>query len=97
MDVFAAESALLRATAAEIADPARKELHAAAARVFVHGAATRIDAAAREALAAMADGDTLRTMLAALRRVLKITPINAMALRRQLADRAVAQGRYPLS
>ena len=29
----------------------------------------------------MADGDTLRTLLAALRRVLKVTPINTVVLR----------------
>ena len=37
--------------------------------------------AARSALAAMADGDTLRTLLAALRRVLKLAPVNTVALR----------------
>ena len=38
----------------------------------------RIEASARQALAAMADGDTLRTMLAALRRLLKVTPVNTV-------------------
>jgi hypothetical protein len=33
---------------------------------------------ARQALAAMAEGDTLRTMLAALRRLLKVTPVNTV-------------------
>ena len=53
-------------------------LHADAARVFVNDAAMRIEASARQALAAMVDGDTLRTMLAALRRVLKVTPVNTV-------------------
>ena len=35
----------------------------------------------------MAEGDTLRTLLAALRRLLKVTPINTVALRRKLAER----------
>ena len=49
-------------------------------------------------LAAMAEGDTLRTLLAALRRVLKATPINTVALRRTLrrCDR-VARGGYIVS
>jgi len=42
----------------------------------------------------MVDGDTLRTMIAALRRVLKITPINTTVLRRRLADEAVAKSGY---
>ena len=54
----------------------------------------RIEASARQALAAMADGDTLRTMLAALRRLFKQMPVNTAALRRRLADEAVARGGY---
>ena len=50
--------------------------------------------AARSALAAMAEGDTRRTLLAALRRVLKIAPINTVALRRRLADASVERERY---
>jgi hypothetical protein len=35
-------------------------------------------------------------MLAALRRLFKMMPINTAALRRRIADEAVAQGRYPI-
>jgi alkylation response protein AidB-like acyl-CoA dehydrogenase len=97
MEVFAAESAVLRAQAASDAARAKADLHVAAARVFVNDAALRIDASARQALAATVDGDTLRTMLAALRRLIKVTPINTVALRRRLADEAVAKGRYPFA
>jgi hypothetical protein len=62
--------------------------------VFVHEAALRVEQAARSALAAMAEGDALRALLAALRRVLPVAPVNTVALRRQLADAAVARGRY---
>ena len=41
------------------------------------------------------DGDTLRVMLAGLRRLFKQTPINTAVLRRQLADATVAKRRYP--
>ena len=43
----------------------------------------------------MADGDTLRTLLAALRRLLKVTPINTVALRRTLADAVSSRAGYP--
>jgi hypothetical protein len=33
-------------------------------------------------------------LLAALRRILKVTPVNTVALRRTLADAAVAEGKY---
>lgn len=58
--------------------------------------AQRVEQAARSALAAMAEGDTLRTLLAALRRLLKSTPVNTVVLRRQLADASVERGRYIL-
>jgi alkylation response protein AidB-like acyl-CoA dehydrogenase len=78
------------------ADPQRAALHEAAARVFVNDAAQRLEAAARSALAGMSEGDTLRTLLAALRRILKVTPINTIALRRELADAAIQKGGYIL-
>jgi alkylation response protein AidB-like acyl-CoA dehydrogenase len=97
IDVFSAESAVLRAQAAAAATAPRAALQADAARVFVNDAAMRIDASARQALAATVDGDTLRTMLAALRRLLKVAPINTVAARRRLADATVERGGYPLS
>ena len=45
-------------------------------------------------LAAMADGDTLRTQLAALRRLLKVTPVNTVVMRRRLAEATTAKGAY---
>jgi len=89
MDVFAAESAVIRAGIAG------GPLHEAAACVFVNDAAGRVELAARDGLAAMAEGDTLRTLLAALKRLMKVTPVNTVALRRRIAD-AVAERRvYP--
>ena len=93
IDVFAAESAVLRALASQRQGQAM--LHADAARVFVNDAALRIDASAKQALAATLDGDPLRTALAALRRLSKTMPINTAALRRRIADEAVARRAYP--
>ena len=93
IDVFSAESAVLRAAAQTDRTP-RGALHADAARVFVNDAAMRVDASARQALAAMTQGDTLRTMLAALRRLAKFVPIDTVTLRRRLADEAIVRGGY---
>jgi hypothetical protein len=90
IDLFAAESSVLRAEAA-----AGGPLHAAAATLAVNDAAGRIELHAREALAAMTEGDTLRTLLAALRRLSKATPVNTVALRRQLADAVCERRVYP--
>ncbi len=97
MDVFAAESAVLRADAAAAGKAPKASLHVDAARVFVSDAALRVDASARQALAATVDGDTLRTMLAALRRLVKVTPVNTVVLRRRLADETVSRGAYPFA
>jgi alkylation response protein AidB-like acyl-CoA dehydrogenase len=96
IDTFSAESAVLRAAAPteRLLRASQAALRVDAARVFVNDAAMRIDASARQALAAMAAGDPLRTMLAALRRLLKFVPIDTVILRRRLADEAVARGGY---
>jgi alkylation response protein AidB-like acyl-CoA dehydrogenase len=88
IDTFAAESAVLRAQAAGAS------LHEDAARVFVSDAALRVEATAKQVLAAIAEGDVLRTNLAALRRLLKVTPVDTVAARRRLADDAVGRGAY---
>ena len=94
MDAFVAESALLRAVQAAHDDPRRAGLHDAAARVVVGTAASRVDAASKEALAALLQGDMLRTLLAAQRRWLKSNPADLVAARRTLADQTVEGRRY---
>ena len=88
IDVFASESAVLRAGGGS-------DLHRAAARVFVNDASGRVEQAARSALAGMTEGDTLRTLQAALRRVLKPAGTNTIGLRRQIADAALERKGYP--
>ena len=96
IETYAGESALSRARQSRAVKAAAAGLHEAATRVYVHDAAARVEAAAKTALAAMADGDQLRTLLAALRRVLKPAPVNTVALRRELADAVTARGGYIL-
>ncbi len=93
MDVFAAESVVLRA--AQIPSNQSSSLGVAAAEVYVADAAGRVEIAARSALAAMAEGDNLRTLLAALRRVLKPVPVNTVARRREIADAIIERKAYP--
>ena len=89
MDVYASESVLLRAAADG------GELHLAVAQVFVNDAAGRVEIAARDALAAMAEGDMLRVLTAALKRLMKITPVNTVALRRVIEAALAERRRYP--
>ncbi len=94
IDTYAAESAMLRASAAVAAAHRLADLHVAAAATVVSEAALAVEASARRALGALADGDTLRTHLASLRRLLKPSVRPIVPLRRALADAAVARGGY---
>jgi alkylation response protein AidB-like acyl-CoA dehydrogenase len=89
--VACSESALLRASSA---GGPMAPFHVDAASIFINDAASRVEALAKQALAAMAEGDTLRTHLAALRRLLKVTPIDTVSRGRRIADETVRRGRY---
>lgn len=93
IEIFALESALLRTQrAAErgLAAEAKVEM----ARVAVHDGLGRIDALCRQILAAAEEGETLRTLLTALRRFLRYTPVDAIGLRRRIAERVLEKGGY---
>jgi hypothetical protein len=97
METYALESAVIRARKRAAAKgEAATALVEAAVKVFARDAVDRIEISARNLLAAVDEGDMLRTYLAALRRFTKREPVNSVALRRQLAEAAVAKGGYPL-
>jgi alkylation response protein AidB-like acyl-CoA dehydrogenase len=95
MDVYGMESCLRRAQKASAARSSAAGLMGEATRAFVYDAMDRVEKDARIALAACADGDTLTTQLAVLRRFAKHVPVNTIAIRRRIADAVLAQDRYP--
>jgi len=95
IDAYAMESAVLRAqkfTAAQGEEAAARRIDIA--RVFSNDAIQRVETKAKNVLAAMAEGDELRTLLAALRRFTKHTPINTVAARQRIADTMIKANRY---
>ena len=94
MDTYGAESVVLRAQRATDSNDWSAELHARAASGFVNDAAARIEVSVRSVVAAMAEGDALRTHLAMVRRLLKTIPENMVAIRRSLAEQAMQQAGY---
>ena len=94
IDTFAADTVVTRARASVEHSITTSSLQRDAAICFVNDAAMRIDTKARAALAAMTEGDELRTHLAALRRLLKVTPVNTVSIRRTLANETVKRGGY---
>jgi alkylation response protein AidB-like acyl-CoA dehydrogenase len=95
MDTYAMESAILRTKklAAAQGETAAAQ-YVEMTRVFCNDAVERIEAEAKNTLAAMAEGDELRTLLAALRRFTKMTPINTVAARQGIANAMIAANRY---
>jgi butyryl-CoA dehydrogenase len=97
METYAFESAVLRTqkrAAALGEDKAR--LQEAAVRCFAQDAMDKIENLGRRALAAIDEGDMLRTYLAALKRFSRRDVANTIALRRQVAEAVIEAGRYPL-
>jgi hypothetical protein len=89
------ESALRRSQKAASARSPLAAAMADATRSFSYDALDAIEKDARTALAATESGDTLVTLLAALRRFAKHAPLDSIALRRRVADAVLAQDRYP--
>src|SRR5271170_2952861 len=95
MDVYAMESSLRRAQKAFAKRGDATNVMCDAARAFIYDAMDRIEKEARTALAATAEGDTLITQLAVLRRFAKHAPLDTIAIRRRVAEAVLAQDRYP--
>ncbi len=93
IDAYQMETAILRAQKlAEKGDAARA---VDIAQVFCNDAIQRIEAKAKNTIAAMSEGDELRTMLAALKRFTKNNfPVNTVAARQRIADTLITANKY---
>ena len=97
MQVFALESALLRARKLSTqSQKSQTQTAHAMVKLFAADALAIVEKAARRVLAAVAEGDMLRTQLAILRRLLKHTPEDTIALSRMVAQRQLDAGGYRL-
>src|SRR5581483_9814843 len=85
MNAFAMESVWLRTR--KLANARKAEVAALMSPVFLREAMETIESAARTVLAATSEGDALRTNLAVLKRFTKFEPVNAIGLRRNIAER----------
>lgn len=92
MEVFAMESGLLRTR--RLAAAGRGANAADACAVYLRDAMARIDLASRTVMSACATGEELRQNLSCLRAYASYDPVNAIALRRQIAARLLASDRY---
>jgi len=98
IETYAMESAVLRAQKlVERSGESASSFPIAMTRVYLTQAMDKIEAAAKKVIAAVSEGDMLRTQLAILRRLAKYEPFNTIELRQQIAARVIEQGKYSLA
>jgi hypothetical protein len=96
MDAYQMETAILRAKKhAEANGEEAAGRYIDMASVFCNDAIQRIDAKAKNTIAAIAEGDEGRTLLVALKRFTKNnSPVNTIAARQRIADVMIAANTY---
>ena len=65
-------------------------------RTYLYDAADKINKAGKDAVNAFAEGDELRMMLLGLKRFTKAEPFNSKAAKRNIAEKLIGEGKYPL-
>jgi alkylation response protein AidB-like acyl-CoA dehydrogenase len=96
-EVYALESCILRAEKLRAArgDAAARQA-IAMTRYYAAKAIQTVELASRKVIAAVGEGDMLRTQMAILRRLGKHEPPNTIALGRDIARHVIGAGRYAL-
>jgi len=100
-EVFTMESAILRAEriAGKIAtngSASAAAIPVVLARLYAAGSMDTVELAARKIVSAAAEGDTLRTQMAVLRRLAKHDPADTISLRRAVSAHLVKTGKYAI-
>lgn len=97
IDTFHAESALLRAVKlVEQKGEQNCNMEVDMMRTYLYDAADRIHKHGKDAINAFADGDEQRMMLLGVKRFTKAAPFNSKDARRKIADKLLADNKYPL-
>jgi hypothetical protein len=97
IDTFVAESALLRVMKLTERNGESATQHEYdMMRVFLADAADRINKAGKDAVNSFAEGDEQRMMLLGIKRFTKVEAYNTKEARRRIANKLIADGKYPL-
>ncbi|MEP6902039.1 MAG: acyl-CoA dehydrogenase family protein [Actinomycetota bacterium] len=93
IDAYQMETAILRAQ--KLAEKGDAASQIDMASVFCNDAIQRVEAKAKNTLAAITEGDEMKTMLVALKRFTKNnSPVNTIAARQRIADTLIAANKY---
>jgi len=96
IEIFAMESGLLR-TLKMISKQGEEKTRyqISAVKVYVDETIPKIENWAKEVLAHVEEGDMLRIQLAGLKKLARYQPVDAVSLRREVADRIIELESYP--
>ncbi|MEO7263321.1 MAG: acyl-CoA dehydrogenase family protein [Ferruginibacter sp.] len=92
---FNAESALLRVIKMSDKNTEAASIQADMMRCYLNDAVDYVNKAGKDAINAFADGDEQRMMLLGLKRFTKMAPYNSKDARRRIADKLIAENKYP--
>lgn len=96
IETFEAESVLLRVMKmTDKLGEAASQLHIDIMRCYLNDAVDKVNKAGKEAINAFAGGDEQRMMLLGLKRFTKTEPFNSKDARRRIADKLIAENKYP--
>ncbi|EFK10327.1 acyl-CoA dehydrogenase family protein [delta proteobacterium NaphS2] len=96
IEIFAMESGLLRTLKIIDKDGAEKARYQIdAVKVYVDETIPKIESWAKQIVAYVEEGDMLRTQLAGVKKLARYQPIDAVTLKREIADRIIDLEAYP--
>ncbi|MGB9803326.1 MAG: acyl-CoA dehydrogenase family protein [Desulfofundulus sp.] len=94
IQIYAMESAILRALKAWEADPREAETKLLLAQAYVHDSYPLLEKWARDAMCFLFEGDMRQTQLSIVKRMCKHQPVDLIGLRRQIAERVLQAEKY---
>ncbi len=96
IEIFAMESGLLRTLKIIDKEGEKKAKYQIdAVKVYVDETIVKIESWAKQVIAYVEEGDMLRTQLAGIKKLARYQPIDAVSLKREIADRIIDLEAYP--
>ncbi|MDP7430612.1 MAG: acyl-CoA dehydrogenase, partial [Flavobacteriales bacterium] len=94
IDVYAAESAILRAEKLALKNKEKAEHQIMMSKLFLYSSIKNCQRCGEEVILSFAEGDEQRVLLMGLKRFTKGYTINPKNLRRNIADKLIEENRY---
>lgn len=96
IEIYVVESSLLRTEKLmSLYGETDSKLYVDMARLYLHEAVQKIKNHGDEAVACFTEGDELKVMLMGMKRFTKMNPVNTKTLRRNIANKMVAENKFP--